>query len=436
MEEFHCPLCKQEVSRLLFEKITGIWKERKVAEEKLKEQEKKFFEQQKQAQKQLEKERSALKNNLLQEKAVLAKEKAEIKNKIIEERRKLLAEQKEKVARQISLKVGKYEIRLAQLQKENERAQRTFGQRVSSAVKAAEAKIKSALNREIQDKIKDSVNRQVQIATAKAQNELIRSRQTNEAIHKQMSSLQNYSQKQQQRITNLEKQLKNQTTPQIEGLLYEGRLLEALKKEFPDDKFEHPGKKGDLIHCIIHNDNECGLIIYECKNVLHWQNSHLEQTAKAKLQRKADYAILVTNAAKKGSGGFFVQKGVIVVHPAGVIALARIMRDQVVNIAQLRLSAAQRTEAARRTLAYLQGAEFKNALAVVIDKTIEMYEDLKKECNDHVRNWKNRYDSLKTVYFSSTQVQERTRALISGKSERIKDEIQIMPFPALPDLGR
>lgn len=436
MERFHCPLCKQAVSKHLFEKITGIWKERKAAEQKFKEQEKKFLEQQRQAQKELRKERSILRKNLLEAKSRLAKEKAEIQNKIIKERKKLLAEQKEKIARQISLKVSKYEVQLSRLQRENERAQRTFEQRVNSAVRTAETKIKSALNREIKDKIRDSVNRQVQLATTKAQNELTRSRQTNEAIRKQMSSLQNYSQKQQQRIVNLEKQLKNQTTPQLEGLLYEDKLLEALKKEFPGDKFEHPGKKGDLLHYIIQNKKECGLVVYECKNVLHWQASHVEQTARAKLQRKADYAILVTNAVKKGSGGFFVQKGVIVIHPGGVIALARIIREQIINISQLKLSVAQRGEAVRKTLAYLQGAEFKNALEVVIGKTIEMYEDLKKECKDHVRNWKNRYDSLKTVYFSSTQVQEKTKALISGKPERIKDEIQIAPFPALPYLGK
>ena len=57
MAEFKCPLCKQDVTRELFEKITGIWKERKVAEKRFKEQEKEFIRKRKEAQKQLEAER-------------------------------------------------------------------------------------------------------------------------------------------------------------------------------------------------------------------------------------------------------------------------------------------------------------------------------------------------------------------------------------------
>ena len=35
MEEFKCPLCKQSVSEELFERITGIWKERRAAEDSM-----------------------------------------------------------------------------------------------------------------------------------------------------------------------------------------------------------------------------------------------------------------------------------------------------------------------------------------------------------------------------------------------------------------
>lgn len=83
---------------------------------------------------------------------------------------------------------------------------------------------------------------------------------------------------------------------------------------------------------------------------------------------------------------------------------------------------------------YLQGAEFKNALDLVIRKTVEMYDDLKKECHDHVKGWKRRYDSLKSVYINTAQVQTKTTALISGKTEVFKEVANINPFPALPDL--
>jgi len=63
----------------------------------------------------------------------------------------------------------------------------------------------------------------------------------------------------------LQNQLKKQTTPQVEGLLYEDKLLEALQNQFPDDKFQHTGKGGDIIQSIIHKNNPVGIIVYECK---------------------------------------------------------------------------------------------------------------------------------------------------------------------------
>jgi len=405
MAEFKCPLCKQDVSRELFEKITGIWKERKVAEKRFKEQQKEFIKKQKEAQKQLE-----------------------------AERKKMKSEQKTIIEQKIADKVKKYDSKLKKLESDKIKIKEQFDKRIASAVKAAESKAKSAINKELKSKMEESIKKQVEKATSKQQKALFRATQTITATRKQMSTLQTQNLKQQERIKNLETQLKKQTTPQIEGLLYEDKLLEALEKEFPKDKFDHPGKKGDIIHHIIYDHKVCGIIVYECKRVRAWQTAHAEQAARAKLQRRGDYAVLVTNAAKKGSSGFFIEKGVIVINPGGVLAVANILREQTVRMFQLKLTRAQKDEAIEQTLQYLQGPEFKNSLEVVIRKTIELHDDLKKECKDHVKSWQKRHDSLKSVYLNTTHVQAKTTALISGKTKVSKEEMSVQPFPALPDL--
>ena len=63
-----------------------------------------------------------------------------------------------------------------------------------------------------------------------------------------------------------------------------------------------------------------------------------------------------------------------------------------------------------------------------------MYDDLKKECQDHVKIWKKRHDALRNIYINTAQVQTKTTALISGKADVLKEAIDIQPFPALPDL--
>ena len=412
MAEFKCPLCKQTVSEELFENITGIWRQRRIAEKKLKEQGKELLKQQK-----------------------------ELKNKFEAERKKLKSEQRATIEQKLAEKSKKFDIQLQRLEKEKNVIKEQFDKKIAGAVKSAEARAKREVNSLLKEKMQESIKAQVEKATLKTQEGLLRATRTIEATKKQMSTLQQNNLKQQQqnlkqqdRIKNLEIQLQNQTTPQLEGLLYEDKLIEALQKDFPHDQFVHTGKGGDILHHVTLQKNDVGLIVYECKRVGHWQSAHAEQAYNAKIQRKADYAVLVTNAAKKGAGGFFIEKGVIVVSPGGILALAAILREQIIQIAQLKLTKSQREEAIEKTMEYLHGAEFKNSLELVIRKTVEMYEDLKKECHDHVKGWKKRYESLKSVYTNTAQVQGKTTALISGKHDPSKETLTVQPFPALPDL--
>lgn len=407
MTKHYCPLCKQEVSEEIFEKITGIWKQRKIAEKRFKEKEKELLEQKKKAQKQLE-----------------------------TERKKMKAEQKEIIEEKIAAKIKKYDIQIKKIQLAKDKLEKDFNKKVAIAVKSAEVKVKRDLNKELKAKMAESLNKEVKKATLKVQQNLVRATRTIDATRKQMTTLQKQNSQQQQRISNLERQLKKRTTPQLEGLLYEETLLATLEKEFPKDKFTHTGKGGDIVQYILKNQLQCGVIVYECKRVSHWQESHVEQAAKAKLQRKADYSILVTNAIKKGTEGFFIARGVVIVPPGGVIALAHILREHLIRISELKLSSAQREKAIKKTFEYLQGPEFKNGIEEIIHKTREMYEDLRKECKDHIKIWHKRYDSLKAVYAHSAKISIKTSALVSGKDIEAQKELTVHPFPVLEDLTK
>lgn len=350
MNEFKCPLCKQSVSEELYEKITGIWKERRIQEKQLKEKQKELLKQAKEAQRQL-----------------------------AEEKKKLKFEQKTIIETKIAERTKKFDLQISKIESEKNKIKEQADKKIAVAVRSAERKAKMEIHRDLKGKFDESVKKAVEKVASKQQKDLVRATRTIESTRKQMSTLQLQNDKQQGRIKNLEIQLKKQTTPQLEGLLYEDKLMGALQKEFPEDKFTHTGKGGDILQHIMLDKFEKGVIVYECKKVGHWQRTHAEQAANAKLQRKADFAILVTNATKRGTTGFFIEKGVIVINPGGVLAIAGILREQIIRIAQLKLTHAQKEEAIEKTMQYLQGAEFKNALDLVIRKTIEMYEDLKKE---------------------------------------------------------
>ena len=406
MNDNKCPLCKQPVSQELFERITGIWKERRIQEKALKERQQELIKQQKESKKALQ-----------------------------EERKKLRSDQKGAIEKKVAIQAKKYSAQLLRLESQKNRIQKQSDKKVALAIKAAERRARLEANHAMKSQLDESVKKEVAKVSAKQGKDLLRATRTLDSTRKQMSTLQAQGFKQQEKIKNLETQLKNQTTPQIEGLLYEDQLLQALKKDFYDDKFTHTGKGGDILQEVIFQKKSRGLIIYECKKVSHWNSAHLEQAYSAKIQRKADYAILVTNASKKGTAGFFIEKGVIVINPGGVLAIASILRDQIIRMTELKLTKAQKEEAVEKTLQYLQGAEFKNSLELVIRKTHEMYDDLEKECLDHAKIWRKRYEALKSVYIHTAQVQSKTATLIAGKliTEDMK-EIEVHPFPELPDL--
>lgn len=98
-------------------------------------------------------------------------------------------------------------------------------------------------------------------------------------------------------------------------MLEEGKLFSKLKQLFPSDKFEHPGKGGDIIQFIIEHGKEIGRFVYECKKVKTFSKHHVEQAKAARNFRQADFAILVTNAFPSKKQYYFVDKTVFVISP-------------------------------------------------------------------------------------------------------------------------
>ena len=132
-------------------------------------------------------------------------------------------------------KSKKFDIQLQRLEREKNAIKEQFDKKIASAVKSAEARAKREVNSLLKEKIQESIKAQVEKATLKTQEGLLRATRTIEATKKQMSTLQQNNLKQQQqnlkqqdRIKNLEIQLKNQTTPQLEGFLYEDKLIEIF----------------------------------------------------------------------------------------------------------------------------------------------------------------------------------------------------------------
>jgi len=406
---FKCPLCKQKVSKNLYDKITGVWKEKERRLADLKMKEKQLIEKERKFKADAKKQRLNQKK-IFQEK--LQKQKDALKSK-----EALIQKQYEKkLKREVNREMAKEKLKMRALKAEmKQKFEKDSQKKLARGMKKIEKDKKDLEKRE-----KTQANRYKQ-------------------LHKQYASYQNKSmtelEKRNKKIKSLEEQLQKGQTPQMLGLLDEGIFLSKLKEEFPNDKYEHTGKGGDIVHHIIDKDKEIGIIVYELKKVSTFSKSHIAQALEAKQQRQADYGILVTNAKrKKDISGFFISKGVIIIHPAGAMVLVSILREHIIKISKLKLSKAQREKTINEVLEYIQSPSFKNGIETIIINTLDLYNGLKKEVKDHISMWKIRLAKYKSTHTSAYRIETKVVKLFleEKKGHKIILEGEIEPI-ALPE---
>jgi hypothetical protein len=202
--------------------------------------------------------------------------------------------------------------------------------------------------------------------------------------------------------------------------------MKELQKKFPDDEFLHTGKGGDVLHDIVKDEGKIGTIIYECKRVKNYSSKHVKQTWEAQRERKADFGILVTNAMKKGTNGFFVERGVLVVHGTAVLHIAIMLRKQIVQLSEMKLGQLEREKAVKGILDYLESPEFTNSVNTIVQDSVTLYNGLKDEIKKHIQVWKYRYSLYSRINSEANAIQGNTKALLSGK-ELEKQKVSMLP---------
>lgn len=243
----------------------------------------------------------------------------------------------------------------------------------------------------------------------------------------------------QQEIRRLREQIEKGITPQIEGLLEEDKLLAKLKELFPHDQYEHTGKGGDIIQTVMEQGRPAGKIVYECKRVKTFSHSHVEQASDARELRKADFAVLVTNAFPAKQQFYFVSNTVFVISPVSVEAVTYTLRESLIKIALLQLSNAAKAKAVNEIYGYLAGNEYGNKVNGMASQLSALAGDLKSEINSHGQTWKRRYGTYKSLYMDLGAIDSRLRGLLAlGDSHEVPKLIadQQKTYPLIEELEK
>jgi len=228
--------------------------------------------------------------------------------------------------------------------------------------------------------------------------------------------------------------LETGTTPQMIGLADEGVLVERLKREFPADRIQHTGKGGDVLQFVIFNREDVGCIVYECKHTDNISGQHIAQTVLAKRTRSANFAILVTTGRRKGFSGLDQESGVFIVAPGGVLTLAHFCRDGLLSMAKQRLDAAAKGAAAKRLMDYITSPTCKTPLEQAILQTEKAGKKLTQEVQQHLRDWRERYETYQTIYHDVSHIQTNIGRVLDGQKPMALEKPKFTPL-ALPSFN-
>ena len=230
-------------------------------------------------------------------------------------------------------------------------------------------------------------------------------------------------------IKRLREQIEKGITPQIEGLLEEKILLQKLRDLYPEDKFEHPGKGGDIIQIVIERGSEVGKMVYECKRVKNFDKKHVDQAREARRMRQADFAILVTNAFPSKRQYYFVEKTVFVISPVSLEPITYTLRESLVKIALLKMTNAAKEKAVQRVYDYLSSSEYQAKINDIAGQLIELGRDLKSEIASHKRTWTKRYQVYRAVFNDVGSIDYRLKGLVHT---RLEGKPRLLPEPGRP----
>ena len=200
-------------------------------------------------------------------------------------------------------------------------------------------------------------------------------------------------------VHQLKRQIEQKTAEEL-GEGAELDLFEKLKEGFEDDRIRRVAKGtagADIIHEVLHNGKVCGKIVYDAKNRNAWRNDYAAKLRADQIAERADCAVLSTNKFPAGTRQLLRQDGVIITCPARVVAIAEILRSQIVQMHELRASNEERDEKTAAIYAFITSERFSQLLDS-IETDVEKLEKVDvAEIKAHDATWQKRGKLQKAI---------------------------------------
>jgi hypothetical protein len=188
----------------------------------------------------------------------------------------------------------------------------------------------------------------------------------------------------------LEKRTANELGDEAELDLFEG-----LKREFAADQITRVAKGvpgADIVQRVVHNGTVVGTIIFDSKNHKRWQNRFTARLRQNQVSAQADYAVLVAAVfpAALRQRLLAINDGIIIVAPQMALALATLLRRQIVQMYSLRLGNEARAEKSEKLYQFMMSDRASHLWNQIADATNELEALDHSEKISHQRIWGRR----------------------------------------------
>jgi len=236
------------------------------------------------------------------------------------------------------------------------------------------------------------------------------------------------------------KQVAEQGSQQLQGEILELDTERGLRDNFPLDTITEV-KKGEYGADIRQTVNErfyqnCGLILWECKNAKTYQTSWLGKLKDELAAEKAQIGVIVFRDA---AGDDFKQlaDNIWLVKPRYAVMLATFLREVLIKVFAANRSAEGKDVKIEMMYNYLTGGEFNSRIRYIIEAYDEMAKQLDIEKKQTQKRWAAQEKILQKatsgLYGMSGDLQGIAGREIIVLPAALDDDTEVLPLPQRQD---
>jgi len=392
----NCPLCDSEISTAKLDEIhEKIREEEKREQKRLSEKFKKKLQIANQAKEKAEQQRIQLVQQSKEREAALRKQFQNESDKKVSGATKKLRES----LRQESQK----ELQVARRAKQ--KAEEERDQAIQST-KNQEAAILKRVRKESDKKTQEDLSKMREVLTKDHDRELFKKH--SEHIREKESLI---------KQTNLLKRKLEQKRPTELGEGAEIDVYDDLRNAFPRDDIRRiaKGEPGaDISHEVIYKGQSCGTILYDSKNHQQWRSSFVEKLRKDQLVVKADHAILTTTVFPSREKELCILDDVVVVNPGRVTHMVRVLRDSMISVHRLGLSAGEKKEKTEKLYKFITSKAYGQLSKEASDLAEALLEVDVDEQKQHRKVWTKRGELTRRLQDTLEETGTQIGAIVEG----------------------